>query len=123
MSVSLLKRLLPTPDDVLEPEPEEMAGVLLKVLKSGHADMHLHNFLIGLDQTHEVYPRVKTPDLKKAIIERWTWLEQHGLTAPAPQDVKAGWVYVTRKGTSLDTERAFIDFLAASKLGINFISR
>lgn len=110
--VQRLARRIPRGEDVLELEPEELAGFILRSLVEDGGDVHLHNFINGLRQMTEVYPRSLTDDLSKAIGEAWGWLEAQGLVASIGDD----WQFVTRRGRRVASESEFVSFLQSSLL-------
>ena len=110
--VHRLAKRMPEAEDVLELEPEELAGVILRALVEDGGQVHLHNFITGLRQMDEVYPRQFTDRLERAIAEAWAWLEAQVLIASKGDS----WQFVTRRGEALASEAAFADFRAASLL-------
>ena len=111
--VSRLARRIPNAEDVLELEPEELGGIILCAIVEDGGQVHLHNFVNGLRQIHEVYSPSFTTQLEEAIGEAWSWLEAQGLFASKGND---GWQFVTRRGKAIASEGAFADFRKASLL-------
>lgn len=107
-----LARRIPYPEDVLELQPEELGGVILRAIVEDGGDVHLHNFVIGLQQMTEVYPRRFVEPITKAIGEAWGWLEAQGLIASKGDD----WQFITRRGKSVASTAMFADFRKASLL-------
>lgn len=107
-----LARRISNPDDVLELQPEELGGVILRAIVEDGGDVHLHNFVMGLRQMTEVYPRQFVEPITKAIGEAWSWLEAQGLIASKGDD----WQFVTRRGKSVANTEMFADFRKASLL-------
>jgi uncharacterized protein (TIGR02391 family) len=88
----------PTPEVVLEMEPEELAPFVLQHLKTQpEGSINRYNFTLAND--HELVEKLgrKYDDYRKRLIEAWMWLEREGFVAPQPgrQD---DWMYVTLKG-------------------------
>ncbi|MEZ5754468.1 MAG: TIGR02391 family protein [Paracoccaceae bacterium] len=107
-----LARRVPKAEDVLELTPEELAGVLLRVFIEDDCAVHLHNFIVGLDQQEQFYPRQFKRQLKEAIGEAWAWLRSEGLVASTGD----AWEFVTRRGRQMATREDFAVFLVASRL-------
>ena len=79
-----LKQQIPDPELLLTLEPEELAGVLLPILKKqagkdGKASGY--NFANNFRQMQEIYPRQYVPAVTRAIMEAWDWLITSGLLA------------------------------------------
>lgn len=110
--VTRLARRIPKAEDLLELEPEELAGLILKELVEDGGDVHLHNFINGLRQMDEVYPRQLTQQISQSIGEAWGWMEAHGLVASTGDS----WQFVTRRGKQVAGEQAFADFRKSSLL-------
>lgn len=110
--VERLARRIPNGEDVLELEPEELGGVILRALVEDGGQVHLHNFINGLRQSNEVYPRQLTGQLEEAIAEAWSWMEAQSLIASKGDS----WQFVTRRGKAVASEAAFADFRKASLL-------
>ena len=91
-----LQDLLPDASVLLALEPEELAGVLLRVLASQEArsgSLNAYNFT--LPGNLQGYPDHKV--VGEAVMEAWVWLAREGLIAPRPGS-KGDWVFVTRRG-------------------------
>ena len=69
--VRRLARRIPEAEDVLELQPEELGGVILRAIVEDGGQVHLHNFINGLRQTEQIYPRSFTDQLEEAIGEAW----------------------------------------------------
>jgi uncharacterized protein (TIGR02391 family) len=110
--VERLARRIPDGHDVLELEPEELGGVILRALVEDGGQVHLHNFINGLRQMNEVYPRALTAQLEEAIAEAWSWMEAQSLVASKGD----GWQFVTRRGKAVASETVFADFRKATLL-------
>ncbi len=94
--------LVPDHEPLLELEPEELAGFILECLNTlpeRHRDLNSHNFCLQIDNSK--YPRQSHKDIKEALMEAWTWLEREGLIAPRPGAAEGKWVFVTRRGKTL----------------------
>ena len=105
--VQRLKTRVPNAEDVLALRVEELAGVILTALVEDGGQVHLYNFVNGLDQMQEVYPRQHTKSLKKAIGEAWYWLRGNALIA----GVDGEFEYVSRLGEALIIDNSFEGFV------------
>lgn len=88
--------MLPNHEDLLELEPEELAGVLLEALGESQ-----HIMLGNIMQKHLVqeYPEQHHEEILKALMEAWNWLEREGFVAllPGPH-MGSKPFFVTRRG-------------------------
>jgi len=96
--------LLPNHEDLLELEPEVLAGVVLEYLnsipaKDADSKLNRHNF--GLSDTAEGYPRKRKDEILRALMEAWVWLEREVLLAPKPASGGLLSVFITRRGKLL----------------------
>lgn len=119
-----LPSLIPDPNDLLSLEPEELAGVLLAHLNSydghsgnngvvQHGGVNQHNFLNDLDQ-RPPYTR-RHDEIKKALMEAWSWLQSEGLLVPDP-DMGARNFFVSRRASKLKTREDFSAYRNANLL-------
>jgi hypothetical protein len=72
-----LKQQIPDPELLLTLEPEELAGVLLPILKKQagkDGTVSGYNFANNFRQMQEIYPRQYVPAVTRAIMEAWDWL-------------------------------------------------
>lgn len=105
---------IPEPDELLSLEPEELALTVLEYLKaSGSQVLNRHNFSLG--HTVANYPPAKQPEILRALMEAWVWLETAGLIAPDP-DQGDDWVFITRKGQKIKDRTDFESYKNSSSL-------
>jgi uncharacterized protein (TIGR02391 family) len=110
-----LKEALPDPKVLLSLAPEELAGVLLLILKTRRGPHSGYNFVIELRQMQEVYPRADVDHIGRAIMEAWSWMITAGLLAPDPGQMAGGdWVFLTRRAYSITDQKDFDAFRRAS---------
>jgi uncharacterized protein (TIGR02391 family) len=112
MAIRSLKSLLPTADELLALEVEELAGVLLEHLKScetapgGTYQNGLFNpgYLLASMKTTGYGPARQEPDygdkqpqVDRALMEAWAWLEKEGFVI---RDIAqpAAWFWMSRRG-------------------------
>ena len=104
MTVSIYS-LLPSAQDVLELQPEELAGVLMTHLNSlppsEQRELNRYNFSIDT-HTIEEYPQDQREELSQALMEAWAWLECEGLLVPKV-GAQGEWVVISRRGQKLRT--------------------
>jgi uncharacterized protein (TIGR02391 family) len=96
--------LVPTAEQLLELEPEELAGVLLEYLNSiskDEADSALNRHNFAHPARLEGYFSNQHEKVLRALMEAWSWLEREGLLAPRPRHTTGDWVFVTRRGEKL----------------------
>jgi uncharacterized protein (TIGR02391 family) len=112
--------LVPNADDLLDLEVEEVAGVLLTHFNSlgdnsgdsvaqGGSISH-YNFLDDLDR-NPIYPTRKE-EVRKALLEAWSWLQGEGFLVPLPHD----WVFLSRRARLLKSRDDFAAYRKANLL-------
>jgi hypothetical protein len=113
-----LKKHIPEAQLLLELEPEELAGVLLPILRKEGATyqgkVSGYNFCNGFRQMQEIYPRKNVPAITRAIMEAWNWMLNKGLLAPAADDHNGDWVFLTRAAEALQNQADFEVFRKSS---------
>lgn len=94
-----LREYLPTDDDVLQLEPEELGGFVLEYFARDadtndqpEAHLNRNNFGGELRQTHRYSERAVF-----AFMEAWEWLVREGLFVERDH----GWYFVSRRGLRL----------------------
>jgi uncharacterized protein (TIGR02391 family) len=115
-----LRQRIPDPEVLLRLEPEELAGVLLPILrKEGlnyQGKVSGYNFCNGFRQSQEIYPRQAVLAITRAIMEAWNWMLNHGVLAPEPENHTGDWVFLTRASEKLVTTADFEMFRKATLL-------
>jgi uncharacterized protein (TIGR02391 family) len=112
-----LKSAINDPDTLLSLAPEELAGVLLFVLKGRQGPHHAGNFIKELfSPGQESYPHNYKKDIGRAIMEAWTWMISQGLLAPDPRVMGGSSMFVTRRGEQIEDQDAFDAFRQSSLL-------
>jgi len=87
-----ITRTLPTPDSVLQLEPEELGGYLLESLSTGNPqDLHLSKF------TSRIREQYKQDAVHNALLEAWAWLVREGLLIAIKDDL----YLISRRGKRL----------------------
>jgi uncharacterized protein (TIGR02391 family) len=113
-----LKQRIPDPEILLKLEPEELAGLLLPILRkastSQQGKVSAYNFCNDLHQTQEIYPRQHVPGITRAIMEAWNWMLNRGLLAPDPDNPTGDWVFLTRAAEKLREPTDFEMFRKAT---------
>lgn len=103
-----IHEVIPDPEVLLELEPEELAGPLLRCLNSleeGERGL-LNRYNYSLPNTVREYPPQHRERISEALMEAWVWLEREGLLAPKPGS-QGEFVFITRRGKQLQTEEDF----------------
>jgi uncharacterized protein (TIGR02391 family) len=113
-----LKEAIPDPEVLLSLAPEELAGVLLHILKRrGGRNLSGYNLVNELHQTQEVYPHGYVDRVGEAIMEAWEWMIAVGLLAPEPRQMGGGdFMFVTRRAQAIRGQHAFDAFRKASAM-------
>lgn len=119
MSAGELRQRIPDAEVLLSLEPEELASVLLPILRRAGAryqgKVSGYNFCNELNQFQEVYPRQFVEPISLAIMEAWNWMLNNGILAPAPTS-QGDWVFVTRAAEKLQNSADFEMFRKATLL-------
>lgn len=120
MSASELRQQIPDPSVLLSLQPEELAAVLLPILRKTSANhqgkVSGYNFCNELNQFQEVYPRQFVPAISRAIMEAWNWMTNNGLLARSPEDPQGDWIFLTRTSEKLQAPIDFEMFRKATLL-------
>jgi uncharacterized protein (TIGR02391 family) len=96
-------------NQLLQLEPEELAGVLMEYFNSltpqEQTQLNRHNFLTywGLDG----FPQEARGKLQYAFAESWAWLERECLIALKPEAGGSYSYFITRRGQKLVDRNAF----------------
>jgi uncharacterized protein (TIGR02391 family) len=115
--------LIPTAEDLLALEPEELAGILLEHLNSlaeNSSSLQLHNFLLHGQSPAVDYPHEYQDPINRALTEAWVWLEREGLIAPRPGSTN-GFMLVTRRGKTLSNRQSFDSYRHATLFPKNLV--
>jgi uncharacterized protein (TIGR02391 family) len=114
---------IPTADDLLALEVEELGGVLLAHLNSCGLNsgdsvvqnnlVSLHNFVRNLE-SHPEYPGRQT-EVNQALVEAWNWLEREGFLIQAPTQ-PSGWFFRSKRAQRLKSQADFKAYRQASLL-------
>lgn len=118
-----ISSLVPSADDLLALDVEELAGVLLAHLNSAGANsgdsvvqrnlIARHNFFRNLESQPD-YPG-RQPEVNQALTEAWSWLEGEGFLVPDAQQ-PAGWFFLSRRAQRLKSEKDFAEYRKANLL-------
>ena len=121
-----LSSLVPNASDLLALEVEELAGVLLTHLNSyeGMAGNSVYqNGLLSLNNLIAVQIQFgqnpeygdKQPQVNRAIIEAWAWLEREGILVRDPSQ-PAAWFFISRRGQRIRSQDDFDAYRKATLL-------
>jgi len=120
-----LFNIIPEKDVVLALEPEELAGIVLKLLRVRFAEqsqsINPYNCILEIehgsayDQTPS-YPRESTKEIQGALSEAFAWLEGQALLVPKPGSPGDGWKILSRRAQRIETEEDFQNFEMARRL-------
>ncbi len=105
-------------EELLELEPEELAGLLLQYLLSEQGAVHPGNVARHIAGEYAPASRAR---VERAVAEAWTWLEREGLLAPDPTQWGSGWSFVTRRGERLQSADGVKKYRHANLLPRNLL--
>jgi uncharacterized protein (TIGR02391 family) len=118
-----ISSLIPSADDLLALDVEELAGILLSHLNSygsgaGNSVVQRnlisqHNFLRDLESAPE-YPG-RQPEVNQALMEAWNWLEGEGFLVRDPHQ-PAVWYFLSRRAMRLKSQQDFAAYRRANLL-------
>lgn len=109
------------PAELLDLEPEELAGVLLEII---HSNSETKNGIFGVGRLDDdVYPQygggpwdhIQQTAVEYAIVEAINWLRAQNLVMADPKQSGDYWLTLTRRGRTLETR---IDVEAYRNAGI-----
>src|SRR5690242_15917404 len=89
-----LIQLVPDPENLLQLEPEEVAGVVLEWINSAQFQMFKRSEI--LRHAADQYAEAFRERVLMATMEAWTWLEREGLLVPYPGHPDC--YFVSRRG-------------------------
>jgi uncharacterized protein (TIGR02391 family) len=114
-----LRDLLPSADQLLSLEPEELGGLLLRLYveeqSNGRFFAPTTPFNAAFHHEPYHYPGNLARNIEMAVMEAAAWLEAAGLIMPAP-DQASTYKTLTRRGRRVANEAAFAEFRSASLL-------
>jgi uncharacterized protein (TIGR02391 family) len=102
--------IFPDTDTLLILEPEELAGIVLEFLnllppQEANQLLNTHNF--SNVATVDGYPQEKKMEIRKALMEAWSWLDKEGLIAPRPDSMDSPWFFISRRGKKVLNREEF----------------
>lgn len=101
--MSLYEQIYPSPESVVEMEPEELAPLVLKHLSEGGSQqLNMHNFTTGTSHDFIKWAGEDHNYRKKvlqSLIVAWRWLEKELFIAPQPGQVD--WAFITPRGKAI----------------------
>jgi len=103
----MIEQFFPSPEVVLQLNPEELAIPLLKCLiyleKANRGNDLVRENFFGLC-LHEKFGGEQNTKVAQAITEAWLWLEREIMIAPRPQPGAGRIIYVTERGKKLSEQ-------------------
>ncbi len=123
--------VIPDPAAVLALEPEELGGLLLRLLRNREPDalrrgqfFHPGNLINEAmtdgDSSRGIkgYPRSEWEGIGTALSEAFAWLEAQALIIPPPDQNNAGggWKILSRRAKKFESEEDFRHFIIARRL-------
>ena len=124
MSTHPLAERIPDVDDLLAMDPEELAWIVLSILRMTGGETaspmpHCGSFVDGLFEYRNVesFPRARKYEVELAVTEAWLWLEREMLLVPA-QGINGenGFRRFGRRAQHIHTEADFDALLSSMRL-------
>ena len=122
---SKLFEMLPDAEQLLNLEPEELAGPLLVSLED-KVSIAIDEIISDSEMRRTpkpTYPARHSVEILLALTEAWQWLEHEGLVAPQPPDLQGDIIFadktryfVTRRGQRIQTPEALESYRKANLL-------
>src|SRR5262249_47061405 len=99
--MAAIATILPNAEDLIELEPEELAGFLLEHLNTASPNgyVQLSRQTVGLFLA-KPYPKEYRQKVAEALTVAWSWLEREGLVAPTPGNA-FNEHFISKRGRSL----------------------
>jgi uncharacterized protein (TIGR02391 family) len=100
-----LLQLFPKPHDLLDLEPEDLAGILIEVIPSvsGPGGFRIDNFIEQLSPLNGGYGHQYSNNVARALAEALSWLLYQGIIIENPGQPNPGWYLLSRRGETLKT--------------------
>ncbi|MGB1563226.1 MAG: TIGR02391 family protein [Sinimarinibacterium flocculans] len=111
----IVAKYLPSADELLALEPEELAAFVLSLLSRPGMESRLNRYNFTLSDTVAAFPSHQQKDVSEALMAAWMWLEREGLLAPKPGD-QGNWYFITRRGRQAATADGFAQYRAGELL-------
>ena len=115
---------IPDPDALLALEPEELASILLILLRNRierePRPISVHNCILEITngtlnlRGDQDYPSEAREDIALAVTEAFAWLEAQALLVPQPGS--SGWSVLSRRARRFESEDDFRQFQLARRL-------
>jgi uncharacterized protein (TIGR02391 family) len=102
--------IFPDSDKLLVLEPEELAGIVLEFLnllspEEANQLLNTHNF--SQPETVDGFPQEKKMEIRRALMEAWSWLDSEGLIAPRPGSMDSPNFFISRRGKKVLNREEF----------------
>lgn len=111
-----LQDLVPDADMLIRLEPEELGGLLLRVI-ANIGGLHPFYFKRALFEDYKPYPQDMKEAIEAAVMEAWIWLEGESLIVPIGFDrADFGARKVSRRGMRLLDAEGWLSYRMASLL-------
>lgn len=115
-----LPKIIPDADALLALEPEELAQVVLQIMKERREDNYsIHNCINEVahhdpSRGDPAYPRERHREIELALSEAFAWMTAQGLLIPQPRS--NGWMVLSRRAHKITGEQDFSEFVKIQQL-------
>jgi uncharacterized protein (TIGR02391 family) len=110
-----IRAALPDPEVLLSLAPQELARVLLTVIRRQRDMVTLQHLVTSRERIESAYGGQYTYAIQLALTEAWNWLVVHGLLVPKPPAIDARHT-LSRAGKKIASDADFSDFTKAALL-------
>lgn len=112
-----LVSLFPDPEPLLQLSPEEVAWIILHILKSKDAEafrQHANHHTFASFESNS-YPREAREAVMNVLVEGWAWLQRECLLVPRP-GASGDYFILSRKAREIDSKLQFETYRRANLL-------
>ncbi|MBD1548218.1 TIGR02391 family protein [Roseibium aggregatum] len=125
-----LPKTVPDPEVLISLEPEELASIMLFLLREAKGREKFHPYNLAGEvwgngtAAHPKYDRAFEEDINLAISEAWAWLEAQALIVPVPGiNGQNGWRVLSRRAHRFENPEEFKNYSIARGLSKETLNR
>jgi uncharacterized protein (TIGR02391 family) len=118
--IDRIKAALPDAEVLLSLAPQELARVLLPVIRKARDPITMNHLVSSTERVRDAYGTPHTYAIQLALTEAWNWLVVQGLLVPKPPAIDARHT-LSRAGEKITSDAEFDDFAKAALLPRNLL--